>query len=57
MLNNRKEVESVNEGEKQVLGDVNQDKKLAIQFFPDRGAPCVLKDVMAGLEHNFRLTS
>ncbi len=42
----RKEVEKANEGLKRVLGDANQDKKLAIQFFPDCGAPSVLEDVM-----------
>ncbi len=43
----RKEVERVNEGLKRVLGDTNQDKKLAIQFFPDFGASSILEDVMA----------
>ncbi len=43
----RKEVERANEGVKRVLGNANQDKKVAIQFFPDCGAPSVLEDVMA----------
>ncbi len=33
----RNEVERANERVKQVLRDANQDKKLAIQFLPDRG--------------------
>ncbi len=43
----RKEVERANEGVKPIIGDANQDKKLAIQFFPNCGAPSVLEDVMA----------
>ncbi len=36
-----------NEGVGRVIGDTNQDKKLAIQLFPDCGAPRFLEDVMA----------
>ncbi len=43
----RKAVQRANERVKQVLRDANQDKKLAIQFFPDYGAPSVLEDMIA----------